>query len=77
MSISRAVVRTFSLADVAGVPLVEDRELSAQMLDVLEKAYRSEERTRVREGKEMPEPRYEAHQMRALESSADSELIEI
>ena len=52
-------------------PLVEDRELSAQMLDVLEKAYRSEERTRVREGKEMPEPRYEAHQMRALESSAE------
>jgi hypothetical protein len=52
-------------------PLVEDRELSAQMLDVLEKAYRSEERTRVREGKEIPEPRYEVHQMRALESSAE------
>ena len=52
-------------------PLVKDRELSAQMLDVLERAYRSEERTRVREGKEMPEPRYEAHQMRALESSAE------
>lgn len=52
-------------------PLVEDRELSAQMLDVLEKSYRSEERTRGREGQEMPEPRYEAHQMRTLETSAE------
>jgi hypothetical protein len=37
----------------------------------LEKAYISEQRTRGREGKEVPEPKYEVHQMRALESSAE------
>jgi hypothetical protein len=52
-------------------PLVADRELSTQMLDALEKAYLSDQRIRGREGQEMPEPKYEVHQMRALESSAE------
>ena len=52
-------------------PLITDRELSADMLEILEKAHASEQRTRAKNGKEMPEPKYEPHQMRALEASAE------
>ena len=52
-------------------PLIVDRELSTAMLEILEKAYTSEQQTRGKDGQEMPEPKYEAHQMRALETSAE------
>lgn len=54
------------------LPLVEDRNLSREMVDVLEHAYALELRTRVREGTEMPEPRYEAYQIRTVEASAET-----
>lgn len=52
--------------------LVEDRNLAREMVDVLERAYGSELRSRVREGAAMPEPKYEAYQMRTLEASAET-----
>jgi hypothetical protein len=52
-------------------PLIADRELSAEMVGLLEKAYASEQHTRDKEGKQMPEPKYEPHQMRSLEASAE------
>jgi hypothetical protein len=61
-------------------PLVADRDLVREMVDILEDAYASEHDKRTREGKEMPEPKYESHQMRSLEASAetlrDSKLLE-
>jgi MobL relaxases len=60
-------------------PLIIDRDLALDMVDVLQKAYESETRTRARNGEEIPEPKYERHQVNALESSAeilrDPELI--
>lgn len=53
-------------------PLVADRELSSEMLANLEKAYSSEQRTRAKDGGDMPEPRYEHYQLRALEASAET-----
>jgi hypothetical protein len=52
-------------------PLIADREQSTEMLGVLEKTYAAEERARGKYGREMPEPKYEANQMRALEASAE------
>src|SRR5204863_3892772 len=48
-------------------PLTVDRDLSRQMVEVLENANEREQRFREREGKEMPEPKYEPYQVRALE----------
>ena len=60
-------------------PLTIERDLSRQMVEVLENAYDREQRTREREGKETPEPKYEPFQIRALETSAetlrDSQLL--
>lgn len=53
-------------------PLVADREFSSEMLANLEKAYSSEQRTRVKDSGDMPEPRYEHYQLRALEASAET-----
>ena len=53
-------------------PLVADRELSSEMLANLEKAYSSEQRTRAKDSGDMPEPRYEHYQLRALEASAET-----
>jgi hypothetical protein len=52
-------------------PLIADRDLSREMLDVLENAYSMEQRTRARTGTEMPEPKYENYQLSRLESSAE------
>ena len=52
-------------------PLIADRELSAEMVGTLEKAYNAELQTRTKAGKEMPEPKYEAQQMQTLEASAE------
>ena len=60
-------------------PLVADRDLSRDMLDVLKNAYLSEEPARTRAGTTMPEAKYERHQINALEGSAetlrDAELL--
>ena len=53
-------------------PLVADRDLSRDMVDVLENAYASEQRSRIRSGLSMPEPEYERHQITALEASAET-----
>jgi len=53
-------------------PLVTDRDLSRDMVEVLENAYASEERSRLRSGLTMPEPKYERHQITALETSAET-----
>lgn len=48
-------------------PLTVDRDLASRMVEVLEDAYEREYRTREQETKEMPEPKYQPHQVRALE----------
>jgi hypothetical protein len=53
-------------------PLIADRDLARDMLDVLENAYLSEERSRMRLGQSMPEPKYEHSQINALEASAET-----
>jgi hypothetical protein len=53
-------------------PLIIDRDLSRQMVEVLENGYDREQRFREREGKEMPEAKYEPYQVRALETSAEA-----
>jgi hypothetical protein len=53
-------------------PLVADRELSSELMTILDKAYMSEQRTRTNDNRDMPEPKYESHQMRALETSAET-----
>jgi hypothetical protein len=52
-------------------PLVADRELSGEIVEILEKAFSTEQTTRVKDGREMPGARYEHHQMNSLESSAE------
>ncbi len=54
------------------VPLIADRDLSREMLDVLENAYVTEQRSRSRNGAPMPEPKYESYQVNRLESSAET-----
>ena len=53
-------------------PLIIDRDLSRQMVEVLENAYDREQSFREREGKEMSEPKYEPYQVRALETTAET-----
>jgi hypothetical protein len=52
-------------------PLVADRDLSREMVDVLENAYASERGSRLRSGLGMPVPKYERHQITSLEASAE------
>jgi hypothetical protein len=52
-------------------PLVIDRDLAREMVDVLEQAHVSEERSRFQVGRSMPEPTYKRHQLSSLESSAE------
>lgn len=52
--------------------LVVDRGLARDLVDVLESAYLSEERSREQNGKSMPDPNYRADQMRSLEASAET-----
>ncbi|MGH9970772.1 MAG: relaxase MobL [Pyrinomonadaceae bacterium] len=53
-------------------PLIADRDLSREMLDVLENSYASEQRFRFQNDVAMPEPRYERFQINALEASAEA-----
>jgi hypothetical protein len=52
-------------------PLMADRDLSSEMVKLLEKANASDQHSRAKESKEMPEPKYDAHHMRTLEASAE------
>jgi MobL relaxases len=58
--------------EVRRAPLIADRDLSRETLDVLENAYVTEQRSRSRNGAAMPEPKYESYQMNRLESSAET-----
>jgi hypothetical protein len=53
-------------------PLIEDRDLAREVLGVLENAHAPEERSRSQNGLTLPDPRYERHQMNALEASAET-----
>ncbi len=53
-------------------PLIADRDVSREMLDVLENAYSTEQRSRSPNGAAMPEPKYESYQVNRLESSAET-----
>src|SRR5207302_1215336 len=53
-------------------PLTTDRDLAREMAEILDDAYDREQHTRDREGKEMPEPKYQPYQVRALETSAET-----
>lgn len=52
-------------------PLVNDRERANDLLEILEDALHREKSTRERNGLELPEPKYEQHHIRSLESSAE------
>src|SRR5215208_635991 len=52
-------------------PLVAERELARDMVDVLQNAYTSEQRQRTQNGLSMPEAKYERHQIQSLEASAE------
>ncbi len=53
-------------------PLGGDRNLAREMVGVLEKAHAAEQQTRARDGRAMPRPKYEDHQVRSLEASAET-----
>jgi len=60
-------------------PLQNDRERAHDVLEILEDAFHSETTTRHRDGLPAPEPKYEPHHIRSLETSAeilrDNELL--
>lgn len=60
-------------------PLIANRSLAHELVDVLEDAYSREQKARERIGEIMPEPKYERYQINSLETSAevlrDSELL--
>lgn len=53
-------------------PLIEDRDLAREVLDVLENAHAPEQRSRSQNGLTLPDPKYERHQINALEASAET-----
>lgn len=53
-------------------PLIADRDRAREMTEVLDHAYDREHRSRERDGKSMPEPRYEPYQVKSLEASAET-----
>ncbi len=53
-------------------PLVADRDLAREMVEVLQNSYTSEQRSRAHDGKAMPEPKYERYQINSLEASAET-----
>lgn len=60
-------------------PLITDRDLAREMVDVLDESYSQEKRTRERQGAAVPQPDYQRHQINSLETSAeilrDTELL--
>src|SRR5688572_6965083 len=57
--------------DERRAPLLAERELARDMVDVLQNAYTSEQRQRIGNGLSMPEAKYERHQILSLEASAE------
>jgi len=53
-------------------PLIEDRDLAREVLDILENAYATEQRSRSQNALTLPDPRYERYQINALEASAET-----
>ena len=53
-------------------PLVGDRNLAREMVGVLQQAHIAQQQTRARESRAVPEPKYENHQVRSLEASAET-----
>jgi hypothetical protein len=53
-------------------PLIADRELAREMVEVLENAYSLEDRWRRQHGLSMPNPKYERPQVLSLEASAEA-----
>ena len=76
ISVRREVVREI---EQRREPLIFDRDLSGEMVKVLENAYASEERVYGRNGHNMPEPVYDRRHIASLEASAeilrDTELL--
>ncbi|MDX6444385.1 MAG: MobL relaxase [Blastocatellia bacterium] len=54
------------------LPLIEDRALAGEVRDVLENAHAPEQRSRSQNGLTLPDPKYERHQINALEASAET-----
>src|ERR1051326_7117787 len=57
--------------DERRAPLVAERELARDLVEVLENAYTSEQHRRIPNGLTMPEAKYQRHQVLSLESSAE------
>jgi hypothetical protein len=57
--------------DERRAPLLAERELARDMVDVLQNAYASEQRQRTSNRLSMPEAKYERHQILSLEASAE------
>lgn len=57
--------------DERRAPLLAERELARDMVDVLQNAYMSEQRQRMGNGLSMSEAKYERHQILSLEASAE------
>jgi hypothetical protein len=57
--------------DERRAPLVAEREVARDLVEVLENAYRSERHQRLQNGLSMPEAKYERHQILSLEASAE------
>src|ERR1043165_5054967 len=57
--------------DERRTPLVAERELARDLVEVLENAYTSEQHRRIQNGLPVPDARYERHQILSLEASAE------
>ncbi len=57
--------------DERRAPLVAEREVARDLVEVLENAYSSERHQRLQNGLSMPEAKYERHQILSLEASAE------
>jgi hypothetical protein len=57
--------------DERRAPLVAERDLARDLVEVLENAYTSEQYRRVQNGRSMPEAKYERHQILSLEANAE------
>ena len=53
-------------------PLIDDRNLAREMVDLLQNAHQKEEERRALAGESMPEPKYQPYQVKSLESSAET-----
>lgn len=68
LSVRDEIVRKI---DERRAPLLAERELARDMVEVLRNAYTSEQRQRMGNGLSMPEAKYERHHILSLEASAE------